>query len=281
MKLRAILLSSAVIGTALTPPLRAQGFDHATFDSVLVLYVHDSRVDYAALQADRTMLDRYLEGVASVTTEQFAAWSELDQIAYLINAYNAYTIETIIDHYPIEGGNIFKRYLRGFPKNSIRHISGFFDGIEHRAAGEDLTLDGIEHEKLRKNYNEPRIHFALVCAALSCPPLREEAYVGDRLDQQLDGQGERFFNDPRLNRFEPENKRIYLSKIFDWYGDDFRQFATESGYAADERVNGVLSFVPRYLLSRTAAFIESGEYKVEFLKYDWTLNDQAVAAASQ
>ena len=281
MRVLVILLVAALLGVAL--PARtasAQGFNHATFDTLLATYVQDSRVDYAALKADRAILERYLDRVAAVTADEFAGWSQAEQIAYLINAYNAYALETIIDHYPIEGGNLFKRYIRGFPKNSIRHINGAFDGIEHRVAGEVLTLDGIEHEKLRKDYNEPRIHFALVCAAVSCPPLREEAFVGDRLDEQLDDQGKRFLSDPRSNRFEPGNGRVYLSKIFDWYGDDFRQFAGEAGYAGDERINGVLSFVSRYLLDDAVTFLVSGEYRVEFLKYDWTLNDQAVAAAS-
>ena len=90
-----------------------------------------------------------------------------------------------------------------------------FDGIRHRAAGEELTLDDIEHGRLRTDYNEPRIHFALVCAALSCPPLREEAYRGDILDEQLDDQGRAFLNDPRENRLERERGRVHLSKIFD------------------------------------------------------------------
>lgn len=280
MQLRSVFFTTVLSGLALAPAAAAQSFSHATFDTLLALYVHDGRVDYAVLQAERAILDRYLVQVATVTAGEFAGWPEVDQIAYLINAYNAYTLETVIDHYPIEGGGLFDR-IRGLPKNSIRQISGVFDGIEHAVAGESLTLDGIEHGKLRGDYNEPRIHFALVCAALSCPPLREEAYAGDRLDEQLDEQGRRFLNDPRLNRFEPQERRVYLSKIFDWYGDDFRQFAGEAGYTKDEKLRGVLTFVSRYLLQGTAEFIETGEYRVEFLKYDWTLNDQAVAAASR
>lgn len=257
----------------------AQSFDHSTYDTLLALYVQDSRVDYAALRAGREILDRYLSQVAAVTADEFEGWPEGEQIAYLINAYNAYTIETVVDHYPIKGGNLIKRYLRGFPESSIRHIGGVFDGIEHRVAGEALTLDDIEHGRLRVNYNEPRIHFALVCAAVSCPPLRQEAYTGERLDEQLADQGRRFLNDPRANRFDLEGRVIHLSKIFDWYGEDFRQYAAETGYRHDEKVNGVLNFVKRYLLDRTVRFVETGEYDVKFQKYDWTLNDQAIAAA--
>lgn len=275
-------LGLAMVATALAADsVGAQSFEHSAWDEVLQRYAHDSRVDYGALKADRDLLDRYLAQVAAVRVDEFASWPETEQIAYLINAYNAYAIETVIDNYPIDGGGLWNRYVRRFPKSSIRNISGAFDGIEHRAAGEDLTLDGIEHGKLRANYDEPRIHFALVCAAVSCPPLRGGAYVGARLSEQLDDQGKRFVNDPRSNRFGLESRRVYLSKIFDWYGDDFRQFAGDVGYKGDEKANGVLTFVSRYLLERTVAFLESGDYTVEFEHYDWTLNDQAIAAASQ
>ncbi len=278
--------AAAIIFVGLiTTPAAAQSFSHATFDTVLADYVRDSRVDYAALKADRALLDRYLSQLAAVTSEEFEAWPEPEQIAYLINAYNAYTLETIIDHYPIKGSGFFKKLVApkrfAFPSNSIRHIDGVFDKIPHRVVGRELTLDGIEHETLRVNYNEPRIHFALVCAAVSCPPLRTEAYTGDRLDEQLDEQGQAFLNDPRLNRFELEAGEVHLSKIFDWFGDDFRQFAGGAGYAGDEKIAGVLSFVSRYLSDRVQGFLEGGDYEVRFLAYDWTLNDQAVAAARQ
>jgi len=269
----------------LWPPgqLKAQGIDHAPFDSVLARFVEDNRVDYAALQANRSGLDRYLERIGAVGADEFAAWTEAERIAYLINAYNAYTLATIIDHYPIEGTGFFEKLLKpkrfAFPSNSIRHIDGVFDGITHRVAGAELTLDDIEHARLRTNYNEPRIHFALVCAAVSCPPLREEAYRGTRLDEQLHDQGRRFLGDPSLNRFDRQAGEVHLSKIFDWFGEDFRQFAVdEIAYSGSESVRGVLSFVRRYLPELTVRFLEEGDYDVHFLDYDWTLNDRGVTA---
>lgn len=283
MKSAAALSASVLIGLAASlEPVAAQGFDHSTFDTLLARYVQDARVDYTALKAEPELMQRYIAQLAAVDADEFAGWPESEQIAYLINAYNAYVLETVVEHYPIRGGGgLIKGLFRHLPKNSVRHIDGVFDGIEHRVAGENLTLDDIEHGRLRKDYNEPRVHFALVCAAVSCPPLRQEAYRGDRLDEQLDDQGKIFLNDPRLNRFEPERGRVQLSKIFDWYGDDFRQFAPESGYRGNEKVRGVLKFVSRYLLDRVAAFLEQGEYRVRFLDYDWTLNDQAIAAATR
>lgn len=261
----------------------AQGFDHAALDSVLMAFVRDSRVDYSALKADRDVLDRYLSRVGAVDGDEFRRWSEPERIAFLINAYNAYTLQMIIDHYPIEGSGFFEKLLKpkrfAFPANSIRHIDGSFDGITHRVAGQELTLDDIEHGLLRSNYNEPRIHFALVCAAVSCPPLRREAYRGARLNEQLDDQGVRFLNDPELNRFEPSEGEVQLSKIFDWFGEDFAQFADGAvAYEGSPSVEGVLSFITRYLPARIVEFLQSGEYDVGFLDYDWTLNDVTVTA---
>ena len=270
------VLSSGVAG---------QSFDHSALDTVLARFVRDGRVDYAALEAGRGVLDRYLDEVADVSTEEFASWPESEQIAYLINAYNAYTLETVIDHYPIQGSGFFEKLtspkLFAFPDNSVRQIDGVFDGIEHRLAGREMTLDDIEHGMLRAAYEEPRIHFALVCAAVSCPPLREEAYRGDSLDRQLDEQGERFLNDPRLNRFDVARSKVYLSKVFDWFGEDFDGDANRVGYRGDEKISGVLSFIIRYLPPRVVSFLEDGGYDVEFESYDWTLNDQAIAAANR
>jgi len=286
MRFSVVLFAGALaILTEAAGPASAQTIDHVAFDTVLARFVQDGRVDYAALKVGRADLDDYLAQVAAVTAEEFTAWLEPDQIAYLINAYNAYVLETIIDHYPIKAASFFKKLTSpkkfAFPDNSIRQIDGVFDGIVHEVAGQEMTLDDIEHRALRVDYSEARIHFALVCAAVSCPPLREEAFHGDRLDEQLDGQGSIFMSDPRLNRFETERGEVYLSKVFHWFGDDFRQFATTSGYEGDEKLNGVLTFVSRYLVGRVATFLETGEYKVNFLDYDWTLNDQAVAAVAQ
>jgi hypothetical protein len=285
MKSPVVLTACALISLAAPGQLAGQSFDHATFDSVLALFVQDSRVDYAALKAGRSVLDRYTIQVAAVTAEDFSGWSPPDQIAYLINAYNAYVLLTVIDNYPIKPGSFFQKLISpkkfSFPDNSVRHIDGVFDGIVHKVAGQEMTLDDIEHANLRAKYNEPRVHFALVCAAASCPPLREEAYSGARLDEQLDDQGWQFLNDPRLNRFAIDDRRVEMSKIFDWFGDDFRQFAGDIGYRGDDKLNGVLTFVSRYLPDRTVAFLEGGDYSVEFLSYDWILNDQAVAAATR
>lgn len=283
MRASVFLTVLAMLAINRAPAAAQTFFDHSTYDTVLAQFVHASRVDYAALKLEREGLDRYVSQLGEVTAEEFADWLEAEQIAYLINAYNAFMLKIVIDHYPIQPGGFFTLKRHAYPNNSVRQIKGVFDAIRHRAAGEQLTLDEIEHDRLRGDYNEPRIHFALVCAALSCPSLREEAYRGDRLNEQLDDQGKTFLNDPRNNRFEPERGRAYLSKVFDWFGSDFEQYAPESGYGGDrdDKVRGVLAFVSRYLLVRDVEFLRDGDYRVEFYSYDWTLNDQAIAAASK
>ena len=261
--------------------LRGQSFDHSLYDSVLAAHVRGGQVDYAALAVDRGSLDRYVERLGSVAADEFAGWSEPDRIAYLINAYNAVMLKIVIDHYPIEPAGFFTLKRHAYPNNSVRQIEGVFDGIRHTVAGGALTLDDIEHARLRANYSEPRIHFALVCAAASCPPLRGEAYTGQRLDAQLDDQGQAFMNDPRVNRVDREGGVVYLSKIFDWFGEDFAVFAPDTGYHGAEATRGVLAFVSRYLPGSDARYLRDGDYEVEFLDYDWTLNDLALEAASR
>jgi hypothetical protein len=281
-----LVVALAWLAVAAAPePASGQGIDHAAFDSVLQRFVQDGRVDYAALKVGREGLDDYLSQVAAVTAHEFESWPVNERVAYLINAYNAYVLQTIVDHYPITGSGFFRKLTSpkrfSLPANSIRHIDGAFDAIVHEVAGKEMTLDDIQHGALRTDYAEPRLHFALVSSAVSCPPLREEAFRADRLDEQLDDQARLFLNDPRQNRFEVERGQVHLSQIFEWFGDDFRGFASESGYQGNEKIKGVLAFATRYLRERVASFLETGEYRVRFLSYDWTLNDQAVAAATQ
>jgi hypothetical protein len=228
----------------------------------------------------RAALDGYLARVGAVSAEEYSAWPRAEQIAYLLNAYNAYALETIIDHYPIEPSILSRVIAPGRlfqPANSIQQIPGALGGIAHRVAGVEPTLSQIADELLR-SFGEPRVHFALAPAALSAPPLRGEAYVGARLEEQLDDQVRRFLNDPRHNRFEVERGRVRFSKIFEWHGEDFRPFAAGAPLRGNEAAAGALAFAARYLPTRVATFLASGALRVDFLDYDWTLNDQAVAA---
>ncbi|MBI2818390.1 MAG: DUF547 domain-containing protein [Acidobacteria bacterium] len=142
-----------------------------------------------------------------------------------------------------------------------------------------MTLDGIEHEVLRKQFREPRIHVALVCAAMGYPPLRNEPFEGAKLEEQLADQTRRFLANPRKFRIDRSQRRVYLSAIFDWYGEDFVPlFGTEErfgGHGAAERA--VLHFISRHLGEADRAYLERETYALEYLDYDWSLNEQAPA----
>ena len=171
--------SVAMIGTSGL----AQELDHthALFDGVMKVHVVDGHVDYKALHADTKELDRYLAGLAAVPQEEFKTWSEPQRLAFLVNLYNAATLRLILDHYPVK---------------SIRDIGTIIKGPWDRPAvnlfGKTISLNNLEHDILRKEYDEPRLHMVLVCAAKGCPPLRDEAYRPDRLKEQLDGQSRRY-----------------------------------------------------------------------------------------
>jgi Protein of unknown function, DUF547 len=248
----AVMMSVFALGFEALPS-SAQGFDqnHKLLDDLLHHYVKDARVDYAGLKANPQELNRYLAQVAAITTSHFKQWNEKQQIAFLINAYNAYTLRLILHHYPVK---------------SIKDIGSLLTGPWDQPVvnlfGQTLTLNAVEHGILRKDYAEPRIHFALVCAAKGCPPLRNEAYVGARLDEQLDEQARQFLANPRKNRVDVENQTVYLSPIFKWYGADFHK---KSG--------GVLQFLTPYWPETERAELEKGGFKIRYTDYDWSLND--------
>lgn len=237
--------------------------DLDTLDQVLKTYVSpEGLVNYAALQGDRADLDAYNASIGLVTSETFDTWEQPQQIAYLINAYNALTLKSIIDENPIKG--------------SIKDILGVWKVRRHTVMQRQLTLDGIEHEILRVNYTEPRIHVALVCAAISCPVLRPEAYRGEKLNEQLDEQVKIFLNRAEAFQIDREKKEVQISPIFNWFGQDWiPQYGVDSGFAGDEKERAVLNFISGYLPEADRAYLKAGDYKVTYSNYDWSLNRQS------
>lgn len=225
-------------------------FSHAPWDAVLQEYVTETGVDYAGLQQDRQQLDEYLEQTGGVSRGVFDAWNKNEQLAFLINVYNAETLQLIIDHYPVD---------------SIKDLGGWFSGPWDkkvvRLFGEDASLNHLEHTVIRGGYPEPRIHFALVCAAKSCPPLRREAFTGPQLDAQLTSQAETFLRNPSKNYLDKEAGVLYLSAIFKWYRKDFVP-------PADDLAEYVRPFLP----PGDSAWLDAREVQVRFLDYDWSLN---------
>lgn len=249
-------------------------FSYGAYEEVLVSFVdEDGMVDYAALKEQRDRLDEFVSNLAEIAPGLYQTWSSREQLSLWINAYNALTLQVIIDHYPIQAG--FFRSLV-YPENSIRQIPGVWDELKFSVLGRSLTLDEIEHEIIRKEFQEPRIHMALVCAARGCPPLRNEAYRGEMLDSQLTDQTHRFLSDPDKFRIDYGADTVYLSSIFDWFQQDFLdQYEPESGFSGEGGAEpAVLNFVSLYLPSREADYLRRGRYEIEYLDYDWSLNEQ-------
>ena len=245
----------------------AAEFDHADFDALLKKHGQGDRVDYAALKSDRAPLDAYLQRVAEQPEAQLLAWPRAAQMAFWINAYNALTLRTIIDAYPIAGSGLSG--LR-FPKNSIRQLDDPW-GRQHPVAGAKRSLDDLEHQILRKQFPDGRIHAAVNCASIGCPPLRLEAFTAAALETQLDEQMRAFVADPLRNVVDPAKKKIALSAIFDWFGEDF---GTKAKGKEGERA--LLAWLEKYGKPEWKELLAGFDPDdIDFLDYDWALNDVA------
>jgi hypothetical protein len=246
-------------------------FTHDRFNTVLNTYVDDAgMVNYKGLKENRTPLDQYVAHMGAVANETYKAWSKDEQMAFWINAYNAITLQSIINHYPIKKGNVLNRSL--YPDNSIRQISGVWDKLETKVMGKPMTLNAIEHEVLRVDFKEPRIHVAIVCASIGCPPLRNEAFVADKLEEQLSDQSKDFANHRQNLTINSAEKTIYLSSILDWFGEDFEGSYSVEGRSGTE--SAIVGFVHEYALDAQKAELSDASYSLEFQDYDWNLNEQ-------
>lgn len=229
--------------------LNAGPVDHSLYDRLLKKYVNEKGlVNYKGFKSEEKELQKYLDMIS--TNPPSDKLSKNEQMAYWINAYNAYTIELILKHYPVESIKDIGSKIK-IPFVTTPWASKFF-----KIGGQDMSLDNIEHGTLRKKYDEPRIHFALVCAAKSCPRLRNEAYTADKLIAQLDDQGTDFLNNPAKNAITP--KKASLSKYFDWYSGDWK-----------ENNKSVEYWVNQY--SKTKI---NKDTQISFLEYNWALNEQ-------
>jgi len=246
----------------------AQAFDHthAAWTALLKKHVvvidggKASKVDYTGFAQDRTLLRGYLDSLSSVPASEYSGWKKPEQLAFLINAYNGFTVEKILTRYP--------------DLKSIRDFGTVFGNPWKdrffSLLGKPMTLDGIEQDTIRAPgaFDEPRTHFAVNCASIGCPMLREEAYVPERLDRQLEEQAERFLSDRSRNRYA--GGVLEVSKIFDWYRKDFT-----SGYRGIASVEQFLGKYASLLADRPddQKAIREARVKVKHLDYDWSLND--------
>jgi hypothetical protein len=248
------------------------------YSAVLSGYVDErGLVDYAGLKRNRDDLDAFAGSLAGLDRRDYDGWTRDEQIAFWINAYNGLTLKLIVDRYPIES-SFFRSIV--YPKNSIMQIPGRWKKITFDVMGKTLTLDQIEHEILRGKFDEPRIHMALVCAALSCPRLRDEPFVANRLDDQLDDQTRDFLASERRFRIDREKGIVYLSEIFDWFGEDFvdRYGSGDPAGRLSEKTQAVINFIMKYVSGDDARYLGTGDYGIKYLDYDWTLNEQRPAA---
>lgn len=246
------------------------GFDHtyATWDALLRKHVDgEGMVDYKGVAADQG-LARFVEDIGAIPPEEVGSWGHDQQVAFYINAYNALTFQTIVDALPLASIMDIK--------NRKEDAHDPWEAARWRVAGRDVSLNWIEHTRLRAGLDEPRVHFVLVCAAKGCPTLPGRAVLPARLDEQLDGFAKAFFTDPSKNRADAAGGKIYLSRILEWYGDDFVPGSPAepplAGRAAKEAAS--LRLLARYLPAADAAFIANNEFTVVFNEYDWALNAQ-------
>ena len=247
--LAALAMTVTVAGAA-----PAQAFDHSAFDALLKKHVVNGMVNYDAFKTAPEFAP-YLKSLAATDP---ATMARDEQLAFWINAYNAYTIQLIVSHDE-------KESIRNINKTLFLKLKGPWAEPLAKVGGKDYTLDDIEHKIIRPTYKEPRIHLALVCAAMGCPPLRSEAYTAARLDAQLDDQGVQFITkSPAKNRVDVANRTLYHSMIFAYYKEDF-------GGSLKEAAKFLAKWYPE---GAEKQLLMSGDFKTVQTDYDWLLNSQ-------
>jgi len=268
------LVVTAVIGLSWQSGRAEQadksGFD---YDAVLKKFVsEESMVNYGKLKAQRRQLDAFVAALGKLPPQTYAQWNEKHKIAFWLNAYNGLTLRVIIDNYPIKSSFLRSRI---WPRNSIRQIPGVWKKLKFRVMGTNVTLWHIEHEILREKFDEPRIHMAMVCAAMGCPPLRGEPYEGDRLYEQLDDQTRRFLSNPAKFKIDSRRATVRLSEIFKWFADDFvNKHSPRSNIGAhNKKMSAVLNFIGPHLTDSQKKYVLAGKFKIKYVDYDWSLNE--------
>lgn len=234
---------SSILGMAgTTPP------SHQVWDELVKTHVKSNgMVDYKGFIRDKTKLEQYLRLISENAPDR-KTWSKNEQLAYWINAYNAFTVKLIVDHYPVKS-------IRDLgPELKIPLIKDVWHYKFFKIGGVESSLDEIEHSILRKEFEEPRIHFAINCASVSCPPLLDEAFFPEKLETQLLKVTTAFINDPSRNKIAPDQAQ--LSSIFSWFKGDFTKKGT------------LIDYINRYAKVKLKS-----DAKISHLDYNWNLNE--------
>jgi hypothetical protein len=241
-----ILLILGAAGLAVSPPARGEmRVDNTLYERLLKQYVNQGVVDYRGFKNEEAVLDQYLKGLENTESRKL---SGSERFAFYVNAYNAWTIKLILSAYPgIKSIKELGSFLSTPWKKKIARIDG-----------DMLTLDAIEHDILRKQFKDPRVHFAVNCASQGCPPLRPEPYQGNILDRQLEEMTAAFLNDPSRNYLD--GNTLYVSSIFKWFAEDFN--------------NDIDGYFVKYAREDLKKRLEAnrGKIKIKYLDYDWSLN---------
>jgi len=279
-----LLVGGVITGCTTIQPNMSEGpplvvkpiFSHGDFNRVLQRFVDDrGMVDYRSLQDDPTDLDTYYRLMASFSPDSHPEHfpGKDHQLAYWINAYNAAAIKTVLTHYPITSVlDVRTPALLFF----LSDKAGFFFFQRLTFGGQTTSLYYLENQVIRKRFNDPRIHFALNCAAIGCPRLPRQAFSGDALDRQLDDETRLFLSEERNFRIDHDGKTVYLSSIFRWYANDFTDWYRQQFPGAP---SGLLEYVALYLPPDQSATLQNvaSDYDIRFIAYDWGLNDRTAS----
>lgn len=266
-------LAMSWFGTLSASASRLKEDLYAGWDSALHKYVNSKgEVNYRAWKGDREGLDSFLRAASSITAQDCAQLSRDEKLALWINLYNAFTAKQVLDHYPIQrsGFNLY-------PSSSIRQIDGVWDKYRVTCCGRSVTLSEIENKILRGEFQEPLIHFAINCASHSCPQLMNRAYRSQTLEKDLDEAARDFVNDPTRNRIDVRNRKVELSKIFDWFGDDFKvRYRGQILAGRSAKESAVINFLLVHVQGPDKELLASNKFALGYLPYDWSLNEQGV-----
>lgn len=232
--------------------------NHGEFDKILKDNVHfegdQSYVNYKKIKENPTALKKYLSSLSNVKKSDFENWNAGERLAFLINAYNAFTIKLIVDNYPTQS----IKDLGGFLKSPWKKEFFTLFGVQ-------THLDGIEHDMIRKKFDEPRIHFAVICASIGCPPIQKFAFRASEIEKQFQIATKTFLGDAKKNSYDKKKKKLRLSKIFKWYGDDF-----------NKKYGSYLKFISTRMTEDKSLQKKIAADKVNssWNSYDWALNEK-------
>ncbi len=250
-------------------------FLHDKYADILNNFVNEKgAVDYKTLKRNKPKLKAILDQLAKLNPDEYNSWQKEEKIAFWINAYNIQLLKIITTNHPIKASRI---RLVFWPADSIRHIQGIWDKYKFIVMNEEFTLAEIENRLFRKEFDEPRIFFAISQATLSSPTLRNEPYHPDTLYKQLDDQTKKFLKRTDAFKIDRQNKLVRLSAILtpDWFGKEFvSKYGTDKKFKDQiPQVRAVLNFATNYIPQHDISFLEVQNYSVKFINYNWILNE--------